>query len=161
MLPHLLATFFGVGHLRPAPGTWGSLAALPVAYGVATVCGPMAFAAATVAVFAAGIWATAETTRAMAEKDPPIVVIDEVAGQWLTLWPVVFQAASSGVALYKLWPGWVAAFFLFRFFDIMKPWPASYFDRLKTPFGVMADDIVAGFYSAFCVVVLTGLAHGL
>lgn len=161
MLAKIIATFFGTGFLRPASGTWGSLAALPAAYGIATIAGTLGIIIATILVFAAGVWATAKVTSEMAEKDPSIVVIDEVAGQWLALWPVVLGAASANAALHDLWPGWVAAFLLFRFFDIVKIWPASYFDAMKTPFGVMADDVVAGLYAAVCVVILAGAYHAL
>ncbi|MEM7440420.1 MAG: phosphatidylglycerophosphatase A [Pseudomonadota bacterium] len=159
MLARLIATFFGTGYLRPASGTWGSFAALPAAYGIIWATGPFVFALATIVVFLVGVWATGQVTAGSSEKDPSIIVIDEVAGQWLTLWPVAFGAASAGVALHVLWPGWVCAFFLFRLFDITKPWPANYFDRMKTPFGVMADDIVAGVYAALGVIFLAALYH--
>ena len=137
-----------------------SAAALPVAYVIAHFGGPVALAVSTLAVYLIGIWATAEVTRDMQEKDPSIVVIDEVAGQWLALWPVVIGAAHAGVPLHALWPGWLAAFVLFRLFDIWKPWPVNIFDRMKSPFGVMTDDLVAGVYAAIGVMIGAGIAHG-
>ena len=160
MIARLVATFGGVGYLRPASGTWGSAAALPAAWGLAVLGGAPALAMGVVLAYLGGIWATEKVTRDMVEKDPSIVVIDEVAGQWIALLPVVVGASHAGAPLLDLWPGWIAAFLLFRFFDIVKPWPVSVFDRMKSPFGVMTDDIVAGIYAALCVIALAWVYHG-
>ncbi len=84
---HQIATLFGIGHLRPAPGTWGSLAALPLALLILWAGGPWALVAATFAVIIAGYVATAAEIT-IAEPDPGHVVIDEVAGQWVALFPL-------------------------------------------------------------------------
>lgn len=159
-MTRLIATFFYVGNLRPAPGTWGSAAALPVAWAILTLGGAWAFMIATSAVFAIGWWATAEETRGKADHDPSEIVIDEVAGQWLALWPVAIGAAHTGAALLELWPGWIAAFALFRLFDIWKPWLVGRADRRGDALGVMLDDIVAGLFAAIGVIALAALAHG-
>ena len=87
-MSRLIATFFYVGLLRPAPGTWGSLAAIPAAWGLHWLGGfPLVFTA-TVVVFALGWWATVEATRGKDDHDPSEIVIDEVVGQWIALWPV-------------------------------------------------------------------------
>lgn len=134
----LLATWFGCGLLPKAPGTWGSLAALPCAAVIAWSAGPWGLAAATLAVFAAGVWASRRYADASGSADPGAVVIDEVAGQWLALLPVALD-----------WALYPIAFVAFRFFDIVKVWPANWMDRrLKGGLGIMADDIVAGLYAA-------------
>lgn len=161
MIARLIATFLGTGHLRPASGTWGSAAALPAAWVIASWTGPWGFGLAILLAYGAGLWATAQVIRGMEEKDPSIVVIDEVAGQWVALLPVVIGAAHVGADLGDLWPGWLAGFLLFRLFDIWKPWPVRPFDRMKSAFGVMTDDIFAGLLAAICVVALAGLSHGI
>ncbi len=159
-LTHGIATFFWVGHLRPAPGTWGSLAALPAGYAVAYVAGFWGLVLATLTGFALGLWATAEETRGKAEHDPSEIVIDEVAGQWIALFPVVYGASMMGAELYRLWPGWVAGFVLFRLFDIWKPLLVGWADRRGDALGVMLDDVIAGVLAAVVVIALAGLAHG-
>ncbi len=135
---HLLATWFGAGLLPKAPGTWGSLAALPFAWAIAAAGGPVALLVAAAVALAAGIWAAGILERAAQAKDPGHVVIDEVAGQWLTLVPV-----APDPLLYAI------GFVLFRIADIFKPWPANWCDRkLAGGLGVMLDDIVAGAYAA-------------
>ena len=155
-----ISTFFGVGHLRPAPGTWGSLAALPVAAALHVAGGPALLACGVAAAFFGGWWATARETAGKADRDPSEIVIDEVAGQWLALLPVSIGAAHAGAALGALWPGWVAAFVLFRLFDIRKPGPIGWADRRGDALGVMLDDMLAGLAAALGVVALAALWHG-
>lgn len=156
----LIATLCGVGYLRPAPGTWGSLAALILAWPLVWLLGPWVLLAATGIAFAAGLWATAVEIEGAADKDPGHIVIDEVVGQWIALWPVVIGAAYAGVPLGALWPGWLAAFVLFRLFDIWKPGPVGWADRKGGALGVMGDDVVAGLLAALGVVALAALGHG-
>ncbi|MCC5991194.1 MAG: phosphatidylglycerophosphatase A [Rhodobacteraceae bacterium] len=156
----VIATWFGAGLLRPAPGTWGTLAALPVAWGLHLLGGFWLLAAATVAVFLLGWWVTTIETRGLDDPDPSEIVIDEVAGMWLALWPVSLGAMMQGVAITALWPGWVVAFVAFRAFDILKPGPVGWADRLHSPLGVMLDDIIAGAFAALVVIALALLAHG-
>lgn len=157
----LVASFLGVGYLRPAPGTWGSLAALPVAFGLHLLGGPALLLAATVAAFVAGWWATYLETKGKDDSDPSWIVIDEVAGQWIAFFPVSLGAAHTGSGLTALWPGWIAAFLAFRFFDILKPGPIGWADRRGDALGVMLDDAIAGVFAALTVGILAGLSHGI
>ena len=157
----LLATFFFVGHLKPAPGTWGSLAALPVFWALHQIGGPALAVASTVIVFLVGWWATAKATEGEDNHDPSEIVIDEVAGQWVALLPVSIGAAAAGSDVLALYPGWIAAFVLFRLFDIWKPGPVGWADRRNDPLGVMLDDIIAGAFAAAGVLLLADLSHGL
>ncbi|MGL4309999.1 MAG: phosphatidylglycerophosphatase A family protein [Paracoccaceae bacterium] len=158
-LPRLLATFFGVGLLRPAPGTWGSAAAVALGLAVNSWLGFPVLAAATIAVTALGFWACAAATADSAEKDPGEIVIDEVAGQWLAL---LFPAATfwhRGMDM--VWPGWVAAFLFFRLFDIWKPWLVGRADRRGDAAGVMLDDLWAGLFAGIATMIAAGVAHGI
>jgi len=155
-----IATWFGAGLLRPAPGTWGTLAALPFAWALHQLGGFTLLALATVAVFLLGWWVSDIQTRGSADPDPSEIVIDEVAGMWLALWPVSIGAQMMGADILRLWPGWVVAFLAFRLFDIWKPGPAGWADRLHTPLGLMLDDIIAGLFAAVVVVAAAALAHG-
>lgn len=133
----LIATWLGSGLLPKVPGTWGSLAALPFAAALSWLGGPWLLAGAAVLVFLIGIWASEVYARRLGREDPGSVVVDEVAGQWLTLVPVALQLEY-----------YLLAFVLFRLFDILKPWPINWADRrLKGGFGIMADDILAAGYA--------------
>jgi phosphatidylglycerophosphatase A len=158
-MTRIIATFFYIGYLRPAPGTWGSLAALPAAYGIAFLAGPWALVAGIALAYGLGHWATGVETADKADHDPSEIVIDEVAGQWIALLPVVFGAAMRDVNLLALWPGWLAAFVLFRLFDITKIGPIGWADRIHGPTGVMLDDVIAGLFAAIGVVALAALFH--
>lgn len=159
MIARAVATFGYVGLLRPAPGTWGSAAALPVAWALHAAGGFALLAAATPIAFAAGWWATARLTGAGGDPDPSEIVIDEVAGQWLALWPVSAGAAHIGADVLALWPGWVLAFLAFRFFDVLKPGPIAWADRRHDPLGVMLDDILAGLCAGLAVIAAALIAH--
>lgn len=160
-MKRLVLSFFGSGYLRPAPGTWGSLAALPAAYCIYLLGGPLFFAGATFLAFSAGV----ATIRAEAaenpegDHDPSWIVIDEVVGQWIALWPVAFGAWSTGVSVLALWPGILTAFVFFRLFDIWKPGPIGVVDQRDDAIGVMLDDVLAGAFAAVIVMALAGLAH--
>lgn len=157
----LVATVFGIGYLRPASGTWGSLAAIPVAWLLHVYVGFPGFALATIAVFALGWWATAEMTRGSDNHDPSEIVIDEVVGQWIALWPLSAGLWHAGVDPWIFpYPGWVGAFLMFRLFDIWKPGPVGWADRRNDPYGVMVDDVFAGALAALVVAIAAGIAHG-
>lgn len=158
-MTRLVATFLFVGLLRPAPGTWGALAALPCAWALHVLGGPTLLIAASFAAFGIGLWASEREARRTGAADAGEIVIDEVVGQWIALWPVSLGAARVGADITALWPGWVAAFVLFRLFDILKPGPVGRADRRKDHWGVMLDDVVAGVMAAVCVVALGVLAH--
>ena len=150
-----------IGLLRPAPGTWGSLAALPVALLIYGIGGPWLLLVMTIAVAALGVWTIGKQINAQDNKDPSEIVIDEVAGQWVALLPVAFGAWQAGAAVTALWPGWLAALVLFRLFDIWKPGPIGWADRRGDALGVMLDDLIAGVMAGLGVAVLAGIAHGL
>ncbi len=160
-MSRIVATFFYTGLLKPAPGTWGSLAALPVFYALHVVGGPLLAAMAILGAIALGFWATGIETRRLGDADPSEVVIDEVAGQWIALMPLSLGAAHVGVGIGALWPGWIAAFALFRLFDIWKPGPVGWIDARGDVAGVMLDDVLAGVFAALGVVALAAVAHGL
>jgi len=159
-MSRLIATVFFVGLLRPAPGTWGSLAAIPLAWVIHSLWGFPAFAAITVVVFFIGWWATYAATRGTDDHDPSEIVIDEVVGQWIALWPLSaglwFVAADPWVFPY---PGWIVAFLMFRLFDIWKPGPVGWADRRSDAFGVMFDDVIAGIMAALVVFFAAAGAH--
>lgn len=159
-LSQVIATVGFLGHLRPAPGTWGSAAALPLAWLLHLTGGPWLLLAAIFLFFILGFWATARETAGTEGHDPAEIVVDELVGQWLAFLPVSLGAAHTGAALTALWPGWVAAFLLFRLFDIWKPGPVGWADRQGGPVGVMLDDAIAGLFAALGVVALAALAHG-
>jgi phosphatidylglycerophosphatase A len=154
-----IATFFGVGLLRPAPGTWGSLAALPVAYVILSFGGFWLLLNFTIFAFISGWIATQKVTLGQSDHDPSFVVIDEVVGQWIALFPVGYGAMMMQVDVDKLWPGWIAAFVLFRLFDIWKPWLVGMADARNDALGVMLDDVVAGVFAALGVIALAALSH--
>lgn len=137
-----LATFFGVGFLRPAPGTWGSVAGLLFWLAAAHWLHPspvhlaQGTAVAAILVLLAGIPASALVAREAATEDPSFVVADEVVGQWIAL-------IAAGTHPWE----WLLAFLLFRAFDILKPPPARQFDRMHSGFGIMMDDVAAGIYA--------------
>jgi phosphatidylglycerophosphatase A len=155
-----IATFGFVGHLRPAPGTWGSLAAFPVAWAIHVAGGPWALLAVTVLLFFLGTWASERYMAETGAHDPSEVVVDEVVGQWIALLPVSIGAMHSGAAMVDLWPGILAAFVFFRAFDILKPGPVGWAETLPGGWGVMADDVVAGWIACLCVAVAAFVAHG-
>ncbi len=155
-----IATVAWTGHIRPAPGTWGSLAALPLAWLVHTLGGPLLLAVGAIVMFFVGHWATRMVTLGKTDHDPSEVVVDELVGQWIALLPVSIGAVHSGADILALWPGWIAAFVLFRLFDITKPGPVGWADRRHDAMGVMLDDVVAGMFAAVGVMALAGLAHG-
>jgi phosphatidylglycerophosphatase A len=156
-LSRAIATFGYVGLMRPAPGTWGSLVALPLAWALHVAGGPVALAVAVAVVVAVGWWAVAGEGGA----DESEFVIDEVAGMWIALLPVSVGAAHAGAGILALWPGWLVAFVAFRLFDTWKPGPIGWADRKRGPMGVMLDDILAGIAAAVCVGAGAAIAHGL
>ncbi len=159
-MSRFIATVFYVGLLRPAPGTWGSAAAVPMAWLLHWWGGFPALAIATVGAFALGWWATASATAGRDDHDPSEIVIDEVVGMWIALWPLSAGLWHAGVDPWVFpWPGWVMGFVLFRLFDIWKPGPVGWADRRPDAFGVMMDDVIAGLMAAVLVALAGGFAH--
>jgi len=146
----LVATFFGAGRLHPGPGTWGSLATV-ILWWLATRAVPPAWQAGTAAALAIlvvliGIPAATRVARASGLKDPQFVVIDEVAGQLITL-----------IAIPVSWKSLLLGFILFRGFDIVKPPPVRQLERLPEGTGIVVDDVGAGLYALFVMQVLRHL----
>ena len=142
-LVSFIATGGGSGNLPVAPGTWGSLVALPCAAALHIVGGPWLLSAAILLAFVAGVWASGRYAAALGREDPGSVVIDEFAGQWLAIMPVALD-----------WRYYVVAFVLFRFADIAKPWPCRAAERAPGGLGIMLDDIVAGVYAGMLTLVI-------
>ncbi len=145
-----VATFFGSGLGKPGPGTWGSVAATLIFTAVAFFLhpAPQTLLGLTVGgiIFsiALGVPAATIAARESGRKDPGFVVIDEVAGVWITLLGAVFH------------PNWkhiVVALLLFRVFDIWKPFPIRHLEKLPEGWGIVFDDVAAGLY-AWAVLVL-------
>jgi phosphatidylglycerophosphatase A len=158
-LARMTGTVFGVGYLRPAPGTWGSLVTLPIAWAFHVLGGFPLLVIACVGIFAAGWWATLEMTKDSDAHDPSEIVVDEVVGQIIAVLPISYSAWTLNLDVTALWPGWVAAFVLFRMFDIAKPWPISWADQREDAFGVMLDDVLAGVIAALGVIGMAAVAH--
>ncbi|MEL6481398.1 MAG: phosphatidylglycerophosphatase A [Pseudomonadota bacterium] len=157
------ATLYGIGQLPGAPGTYASLATLPFAWALHWLGGFWLFLPVTLALVALAWWATRETlaARGQTDGDPQDIVIDEVAGQLIALWPLSLGLTLTGAAAHVWpWPGVVAAFLLFRFFDIWKPGPIGWAERLPGATGIMADDCFAGLAAAMLATIAAGVAHG-
>lgn len=178
-----VVTLLGLGYLPGAPGTWASIAAIPLAWALHALGGFWLLGLATVGLGLLGWWSTravlAERTAAPDDaldlqwsdekgtfvapgaEDPSEIVIDELVGMMLALWPLsaglMLTGAKAGV---WPWPGWVVGFLLFRFFDIVKPAPVNWAERAPGALGVMLDDIVAGGLTAVIALVAAGVAHG-
>jgi phosphatidylglycerophosphatase A len=136
-----LATCFGIGWIPIAPGTFASAAALPCGW-LLVLLGWKAVLIGAGLATALGIWACGAHARKVHRYDPSECVLDEVAGQWFTLIPIALTGRGSD------WRPYAMAFLLFRLFDVLKPWPISAAERLPGGFGVMMDDLLAGFAAA-------------
>ena len=144
----LLATFFGIGFLRPGSGTWASLATIALWWAAATflVAGSLQSLYATIAVcgvIIVGIPVSSIVARESGANDPCHVVIDEVAGQLIAL-----------IAVPLRWQYVLASFILFRGFDILKPPPLRQLEKLPGGSGIMLDDVGAGVYANIVVQIL-------
>jgi phosphatidylglycerophosphatase A len=145
-----LATWFGIGLMRPSPGTWGSLAAIPFGVVLFLLGGPALLVAAIATMTLIGIRAASIFERESSTQDNSLIVIDEVVGQWIALLPVLIV---SGASFFPI----ALSFILFRTLDILKPWPISWLDKnISGGLGVMLDDIVAGIFAA---IILTGILY--
>lgn len=135
------ATWFYSGRISKAPGTMGSLAAIPLGWAIAVLLGNSALLIGIAVVFMVGIPISHKYSEMIGVHDAGEIVIDEVAGQWMCLLVVPL---GNGIADL----GWLlAAFVIFRIFDILKPWPIRWIDRQITGgFGIMLDDILAGLF---------------
>ena len=144
-LANAIATWFGCGRSPVAPGTVGSAAAIVLAVLIERWTGlaPIWFALLAALLFWPATWAAGVAARESQRKDPQFVVVDEVIGQWISL--------AGAPALN--WKSYLAAFALFRLFDILKPPPARQLERLPGGIGINADDVMAGIYAALVLFV--------
>jgi phosphatidylglycerophosphatase A len=140
-----VATFFGAGLGKPGPGTWGSIAAVLIWTGVALLLNPspvllLALTLAGIALsIGLGVPAATIAARESGSKDPGFVVIDEVAGQWITLLALTWATHN--------WKHILLALLLFRLFDIYKPFPVRQLEKLPEGWGIVFDDVAAGLYA--------------
>jgi phosphatidylglycerophosphatase A len=142
------ATWFFSGKFPKAPGTMGSLAALPFGWAIAIYGGTSPLIVASIAVFIIGVAISHIYSKMIGVHDAGEIVIDEVVGQWMCLLPLPLAGSVSDL------PWLLTAFVVFRFFDILKPWPIRWIDRrVSGGFGIMLDDVLAG---AFGYIVLIG-----
>lgn len=148
----LVATFFGIGRLRPGPGTWGSAAAVVLwgvlAQAINAELRALVITSLTVLITLVGIPAATKVSQASATKDPQFVVVDEVAGQLIAL-----------VAVPLSWKTFLAGFILFRAFDIIKPPPVRQLERLPEGTGIVLDDVAAGIYALIVMQILLRIFH--
>jgi phosphatidylglycerophosphatase A len=143
----LNATVFGSGHAPIVPGTFGTLASLPLAVAAALWLPLWGYLLLTLVVTLTGIWAADRTAARVGRKDPGIVVVDEAAGMLITLAgaPVTWLSVGAG-------------FVLFRIMDILKPFPARRLEALPGGYGIVVDDLFAGAYAAILLRAVLWLA---
>ncbi|MCA8883193.1 MAG: phosphatidylglycerophosphatase A [Rhodobacteraceae bacterium] len=160
-LTRALCTLGGVGLIRPAPGTWGTAAALPLGYLIHALAGFPGLVIATLLATAIGIWAIGREEAATGNHDASEIVIDELVGVWIALWPLSGGLWHAGLGPWVFpWPGWIGAFAFFRLFDIWKPGPVGWADRQPGAIGVMMDDVIAGLFAAVVIAAAAAIAHG-
>ena len=141
-----LATWGGSGMIKWAPGTFGTVAALPFVYLILFYGGALALFLFACLTFALGLMIAKPMEAQTNKKDSSIIVIDEVAGMAVAALPALLTPFY-----------FIAAFLLFRFFDVLKPWPIGWLDQyFKGPFGVMIDDVIAGIFAAL---ILLGMRY--
>ena len=139
-LTHWLAVGFGSGLAPKAPGTFGTLAALPVVWLMAQSPAPV-YLLITLLSCVLGVYWCGKTAQDFHQHDHPSIVWDEFAGLMITF-----------ICVPMSWPALVAGFVLFRLFDIVKPWPISWLDRhVHGGFGIMIDDVLAGIMGLACM----------
>jgi phosphatidylglycerophosphatase A len=140
MPARVIGTWFGLGYAPKGPGTAGSLGALAIAWPLHEYANftPFSFWIMAVMLTAPGMWAAGVVAKELGRKDPQIVVVDEVVGQWITL------AGASHLN----WKSWLGALVLFRLFDIWKPPPVRDLEQMPGGIGIVADDVMAGVYGA-------------
>lgn len=142
----VLSTWFCAGLMPKAPGTFGTMAAVPVAFFMNNLGGILGLLFAVIFIFIS-LWASGASRKLLEGEDPPEIVIDEVAGFLVTM---AFISWS--------WLTLISGFFLFRAFDILKPFPIRRLERLGGGSGIVLDDIMAGVYANLCLRVITSYA---
>ena len=149
-VPTAIASFFYVGFIPIIPGTFGSLASFVVYFLLRLVPGWQFYVGAIILLVGIGIWSAGRAERDSGIVDPSFVVIDEVAGQLITLFLIPFS-----------WTNLVLGFLIFRALDIVKPFPARRAERLPGGWGIMIDDVLAGIYGNLLLQLGLWLAHRL
>lgn len=158
-MSRLVAIFFGVGLLRPAPGTWGSLAALILGALINRYFGFPALVAATALAILAGFWSVRRELALRPGEDPSEFVIDEVAGLLIALLFTAGPLWQRGWEGFLPWPAYAAPFLFFRLFDIWKPWLVGRADRRHDADGVMLDDLWAGLFAGIASILVAAAYH--
>ncbi len=168
-LNNIIATWFYLGRISKAPGTWGSIGGGIFIYMLFfywhDIFGqnitPLQYLCFTVALFLIGILAADKFDKDHKTHDSKMIVIDEVVGMMITIAPLVWVFQNSETSLF--FSGWqqpIIAFVLFRFFDILKPWPIGAIDRkIKGGLGVMIDDVIAGIFAAIGFIAIGYMYH--
>ena len=148
---HLLAYGFGAGLAPRAPGTFGTLVGVPFWFALSWLSpSPVYYLMGCALLFVLGCWVCGESARLLGLHDAPGIVFDEIVGYLITCLPLCVLSPDRSV-----WPWLIVAFLLFRFFDILKPWPIRWFDReVDGGLGIMLDDAVAAVFAAVCLQVL-------
>ena len=138
-----LAFGFGAGLAKKAPGTFGTMVAIPV-YLVVMQGDFVVYTLSTVLVILSGIWICGSAAKKLGEHDFSGIVWDEIAGFLVTMWLVPFS-----------WPTVIIGFILFRVFDIFKPWPINWIDsKVHHGLGIMLDDLIAGLFAGLILVLI-------
>ncbi|MBI4368210.1 MAG: phosphatidylglycerophosphatase A [Candidatus Omnitrophica bacterium] len=145
-IAHWIATCGSIGHLKFAPGTFGSLTAIP--FLLLGHSRPVLLLALTVLILIISIWSSAEVSQASRQKDPSFVVVDELCGMMVSF---LFMPLSLPVLM--------IGFVLFRFFDIVKPPPLRWLERFPKGFGIVLDDVGAGVYTNLILQILIYYAY--
>jgi len=142
---HLLATGFGAGLSPFAPGTFGTLVAVPLVLLLADLS-LLGYLLLTAAFFLLGIWLCGRTAQDLGEHDHGGIVWDEIVGYMITMLALLLIKEPLA------WQWLLLGFLLFRFFDIVKPWPIRWVDqRVGGGFGIMLDDLIAGVFAGVCL----------
>ena len=150
-----IATFFYVGFLRPAPGTWGSIAGIISAYTFLQLTNFLAFCFLLIFSILIGFWTTKKYIEQNPENsDPSEVVIDEVIGQWIAILPIGYISQIEHPDTKNIWIFWFWAFVSFRFFDVVKLGLVGWADKLGGALGIILDDILAGVAAAITLIAL-------
>ena len=136
----IISSFFGVGYFPLAPGTMASLVVIIIYHFWLTAISWYSFWGIFLLIFILGVYTSSRHAQELDREDPQCIVIDEVAGQFL----VLFRLPSS-------WPLLIAAFLLFRLFDILKPFPIKRVETFPSGWGIMLDDILAGLYAGIII----------
>jgi len=154
---HFVATLGGIGMVPIAPGTFGSVAAWLIFVYLSHFISAFNMLHLTILFFILSIWVCSKASKNLKNRDHKSIVIDELVGMWIALLPVLFLANSQFErTVYAL-----AALIFFRLFDILKPFPISYFDKnYKNGFGIVIDDVISGLISiipSYIILILLSL----